>query len=58
MLICRIKSVKVYTGQKNLHGYTRGARDKYQVWLQNGKRLAPGFKKKSTIYSDSHGGEQ
>ena len=33
MPIFRVKSVKIYTGQKNLHGYTRGARDKYQVWL-------------------------
>ena len=29
--IFRVKSVKIYTGQKNLHGYARGARDKYQV---------------------------
>ena len=26
-----VKSVKIYTGQKNLHEYTRGARDKYKV---------------------------
>ena len=32
MPIFRVKSVKNYTGQKNLHGYTRGAPDKYQVW--------------------------
>ena len=31
MPICRVKSVKIYTGQKNLHGYIRGIRDKYQV---------------------------
>ena len=29
-----VKSVNIYTGQKNLHGYARGARDKYQVWMQ------------------------
>ena len=33
MTIFRVKSVKIYTGQKNLHRYTRGARDKYQVWV-------------------------
>ena len=32
MPIFRVKSVKIYTGQKNLHEYTRGARDKYEVW--------------------------
>ena len=32
--IFRVKSVKIYTGQKNLHGYARGARDKYQVWVR------------------------
>ena len=31
MPIFRVKSVKIYTGQKNLHGYTRGSRNKYQV---------------------------
>ena len=25
------KSVKIYAGQKNLHKYTRGVRDKYEV---------------------------
>ena len=34
MPIFRVKSVKNYTGQKNLHGYARGARDKYQVCTQ------------------------
>ena len=34
MPIFRVKSVKIYTGQKNLHGYIRGIRDKYQVWEQ------------------------
>ena len=29
--IFRVKSVKIYTGQKNLHEHARGARDKYQV---------------------------
>ena len=32
MPIFRVKSVKIYTGKKNLHGYTRGIRDKYEVW--------------------------
>ena len=32
MPIFRVKSVKTYTGQKKLHGYIRGIRDKYQVW--------------------------
>ena len=32
MPIFRVKSVKIYTGQKNLHGYTRGIRDKLEVW--------------------------
>ena len=27
-----VKSVKIYTAQKNLHEYIRGVRDKYQVW--------------------------
>ena len=35
MPIFRAKSVKIYTGQKNLHGYIRGIRDKYQVWLRH-----------------------
>ena len=29
--IFRVKSVKIYTGQKNLHEYTRGVLDKYEV---------------------------
>ena len=33
MPIFRVKSVKIYTGQKNLHWYIRGIRDKYQVWV-------------------------
>ena len=32
--IFRVKSIKIYTGQKKLHEYIRGVRDKYQVWLQ------------------------
>ena len=36
MPIFRVKSVKIYTGQKNLHGYIRGIRDKYQVWEGEG----------------------
>ena len=31
MPIFRVKSVKIYTGQKNLHEYIRAVRDKYQV---------------------------
>ena len=31
MPIFRVKSVKIYTCQKNLHGYTRGIRDKLEV---------------------------
>ena len=30
--IFRVKSVKIYTGQKKLHKNSRGSRDKYQVW--------------------------
>ena len=33
MPIFRIKSVKIYTGQKNLHENSRGFRDKYEVWM-------------------------
>ena len=33
MPIFCVKSVKIYTGQKNLHGYTCGSRNKYQVWV-------------------------
>ena len=33
MPIFRVESVKIFTGKKKLHGYTRGARDKYQVWF-------------------------
>ena len=29
----RVKSEKIYTGQKFLHEYIRGVRDKYQVWI-------------------------
>ena len=29
--IFRVKSVKIYAGQKNLHEYIRGVRDKYEV---------------------------
>ena len=32
MPIFRVKSVKIYTGQKNLHEHVRGVRVKYQVW--------------------------
>ena len=33
MSIFRFKSAKIYTGQKNLHKYIRGSRDKYEVWI-------------------------
>ena len=33
MPIFRVKSVKIYTGQKYLHGYIRGIRDKYEVCM-------------------------
>ena len=36
MPIFRVKSVKIYTGQKNLHGYIRGIRDKYEVCVDDG----------------------
>ena len=32
MPIFRVKSVKIYTGQKNLHGRRPRVRDKYEVW--------------------------
>ena len=32
MPIFRVKSVKIYTGQKNLHGHRPRVRDKYEVW--------------------------
>ena len=35
MPIFWVKSVKIYTGQKNLLGYTRGSRDKYEVWMHD-----------------------
>ena len=34
MPIFRVKSVKIYTGQKNLHEYVRGVRDKYEVYVR------------------------
>ena len=33
MQIFRVKSVKFTPAKKNLHGYTRGSRDKYEVCL-------------------------
>ena len=33
MPIFRVKSVKIYTGQKNLHGHRPRVRDKYEVWV-------------------------
>ena len=41
MPIFRVKSVKIYTGQKNLHKYIRGVRDKYQVWLRGPQQTSP-----------------
>jgi len=38
--IFRVKSVKIYTGQKNLHKYIRGVRDKYEVWTQRTRGLS------------------
>ena len=32
MPIFRVNSVKIYTGQKNLHRHVCGVCDKYQVW--------------------------
>ena len=32
MPIFRVKSVKIYTGKKNLHGHRPRVRDKYEVW--------------------------
>ena len=29
-----VKSVKIYTVQKNLHENSRGFRDKYEVWVR------------------------
>ena len=37
--ILRIKSVNIYTGQKNLHEYIRGVRDKYEVWVNGTSTL-------------------
>ena len=36
MPIFRVKSVKIYTGQKNLHGRRPRVRDKYEVCRQGG----------------------
>ena len=33
MPIFRVKSIKIYTGQKKLHEYVRGVRDKYEVCM-------------------------
>ena len=38
MPIFRVKSVKIYTGQKKLHEYIRGVRDKYEVCKYATKR--------------------
>ena len=48
MPIFRVKSVKIYTDQKNLHGYTRGSRDKYEVWPCDHHNYHPAFN--STIF--------
>ena len=39
-----VQSVKIYTGQRNLHEYIRGVRDKYQVWSSPSSCLAVVFK--------------
>ena len=45
MPILRVKSVKIYTGQKNLHEYVRGVRDKYQVCSPSSEILLNFFPK-------------
>ncbi len=45
--IFRVKSVKIYTGQKNLHEYIRGVRDKYAVCFGPFSRSAFLVSKKS-----------
>ena len=41
MPIFRVKSVKIYAGQKNLHEYSRGSRDKYEVckWINSQENI-------------------
>ena len=53
MPIFRVKSVKIYTGQKNLHGYTRGSRNKYQVWpCTEESRLQSGVEENSSKWTE------
>ena len=54
MPIFRIKSVKIYTGQKNLHGYIRGIRDKYEVWGwdENSIFIEPHQTQKQAVFRD------
>ena len=43
MPIFCVKSVKIYTGQKNLHEYIRGIRDKYEVCGQPNSKISVFF---------------
>ena len=59
MPIFRVKSVKIYTGQKNLHEHVRGVRDKYRVWVNHpvleinlGPTTAEGQTRKNHVNSD------
>ncbi len=44
----RVKSVKIYTSQKKLHGYIRGIRDKLEVWFIPNARII--FKKEGKVF--------
>ena len=50
MQIFCVKSVKIYTGQKNLHGYICGIRDKYEVCESDKSRR---FSKSTQKFSGS-----
>ena len=39
MPIFRVKSVKFTPAKKYLHGYTRGIRDKLEVWILYGLKI-------------------
>ena len=56
MPIFRVKSVKIYTGQKKLHGYIRGIRDKLEVWTMSPIELSWTAKNITfcLVYSDAH----
>ena len=54
--IFRVKSVKIYTGQKNLHENSRGFRDKFEVCTPNiinynaiGSKVFKGGRQQKTI---------